>query len=134
MLEGREITRGPHNKIASQPTYPIENFKYSYTHEPAYLSHEHMLESDYNCLAGLGVYQEGIAKQRINDDNVTAHIYEYTIQLGMDLKVEIVQLKPKSVCPVQMLFCPHEATRGTMTIFTSYTVIMREGEIGRSVG
>ena len=59
-------------------------------------------------LAGLGVYQEGIAKQKVNDKDVTAHIYEYTTQIGMDLKGKIVQLRPKSSVPVQMLFCLKE--------------------------
>lgn len=27
-------------------------------------------------LAGMGVYQEGIAKEKVNDKEVTAHIYE----------------------------------------------------------
>lgn len=59
-------------------------------------------------LAGLGVYQEGIAKQQVNGKDVTAHIYEYTTQIGLDLKGKIVQLKPRSECPVQMLFCLKE--------------------------
>lgn len=59
-------------------------------------------------LAGLGVYQEGIAKQQVNKKDVTAHIYEYTTQIGLDLKGKIVQLKPKGGCPVQMLFCLKE--------------------------
>ena len=59
-------------------------------------------------LAGLGVYQEGIAKQKVNEKDVTAHIYEYTTQIGLDLKGKIVQLKPKSSCPVQLLFCLKE--------------------------
>ena len=59
-------------------------------------------------LAGLGVYQDGIAKQEVNKKEVTAHIYEYTTQISLDLKGKIVQLKPKSSCPVQMLFCLKE--------------------------
>ena len=59
-------------------------------------------------LAGLGVYQEGIAKQQVNGNDVTAHIYEYTTQIGLDLKGKIVQLKPRSECPVQILFCLKE--------------------------
>ena len=59
-------------------------------------------------LAGLGVYQDGIAKQQVNGKDVTAHIYEYTTQVGMDLKGKLVQLKPKSSTPVQMLFCLKE--------------------------
>ena len=59
-------------------------------------------------LAGLGVYQDGIAKQQVNGEDVTAHIYEYTTQIGLDLKGKLVQLKPRSSTPVQMLFCLKE--------------------------
>ncbi|KAF2229336.1 glycosyltransferase family 2 protein [Viridothelium virens] len=58
-------------------------------------------------LAGLGVFQEGIAKQQVNDKDVTAHIYEYTTQMGLDIKKGVVQVK-KGNTPVQMLFCLKE--------------------------
>ncbi|KAK3377868.1 glycosyltransferase family 2 protein [Podospora didyma] len=58
-------------------------------------------------LAGMGVYQEGIAKQQVNNKDVTAHIYEYTSQVGMAIKNDVVQLIPKQQ-PVQMLFCLKE--------------------------
>ena len=58
-------------------------------------------------LAGLGVYQEGIAKQQVNNKDVTAHIYEYTTQVGMAIKNDAVQLIPKQQ-PVQILFCLKE--------------------------
>ncbi|CAN8105835.1 unnamed protein product [Discula destructiva] len=58
-------------------------------------------------LAGLGVYQEGIAKQQVNKKDVTAHIYEYTTQVGMQIKNNVVQLVPKQQ-PVQLLFCLKE--------------------------
>ncbi|KAI1419693.1 glycosyltransferase family 2 protein [Xylaria sp. FL1777] len=58
-------------------------------------------------LAGMGVYQEGIAKQQVNGKDVTAHIYEYTTQVGMQIKNDVVQLIPKKQ-PVQMLFCLKE--------------------------
>jgi chitin synthase len=58
-------------------------------------------------LAGMGVYQDGIAKQQVNGKDVTAHIYEYTTQVGMTLKNDVVQLIPKKQ-PVQMLFCLKE--------------------------
>ncbi|KAH7025783.1 chitin synthase 3 [Microdochium trichocladiopsis] len=58
-------------------------------------------------LAGMGVYQEGIAKQQVNDKPVTAHIYEYTTQVGLQIKNDVVQLIPKKQ-PVQMLFCLKE--------------------------
>lgn len=58
-------------------------------------------------LAGMGVYQEGIAKQQVNKKDVTAHIYEYTTQVGMQIKNNVVQLVPKQQ-PVQVLFCLKE--------------------------
>ncbi|KAL2045250.1 hypothetical protein N7G274_002333 [Stereocaulon virgatum] len=59
-------------------------------------------------LAGLGVYQDGIAKQQVSGKDVTAHIYEYTTQVGMELKGKIVRLIPKGSTPVQMVFCLKE--------------------------
>ncbi|KAI4597945.1 Chitin synthase, class 1 [Pestalotiopsis sp. 9143b] len=58
-------------------------------------------------LAGMGVYQDGIAKQQVNGKDVTSHIYEYTTQVGMTIKNDVVQLIPKKQ-PVQMLFCLKE--------------------------
>ncbi|ROT37472.1 chitin synthase [Sodiomyces alkalinus F11] len=58
-------------------------------------------------LAGMGVYQEGIAKQQVNGKDVTAHIYEYTTQVGMRIKNDVVHLIPKQQ-PVQVLFCLKE--------------------------
>ncbi|KAI2638754.1 glycosyltransferase family 2 protein [Hypomontagnella submonticulosa] len=58
-------------------------------------------------LSGMGVYQEGIAKQQVNGKDVTAHIYEYTTQVGLQIKNDVVQLIPKKQ-PVQMLFCLKE--------------------------
>ncbi|KAL8695526.1 MAG: hypothetical protein Q9224_003389 [Gallowayella concinna] len=58
-------------------------------------------------LAGLGVFQDGIAKQQVSGKDVTAHIYEYTTQIGLELKGKTVQMK-KSATPVQMLFCLKE--------------------------
>lgn len=58
-------------------------------------------------LAAMGVYQDGIAKQQVNGKDVTAHIYEYTTQVGISLKHDIVQFKYQAQ-PVQMLFCLKE--------------------------
>ncbi|KAI1418316.1 glycosyltransferase family 2 protein [Hypoxylon sp. FL1857] len=58
-------------------------------------------------LSGMGVYQEGIAKQQVNGKDVTAHIYEYTTQVGMQIKNDVVQLIPGKQ-KVQMLFCLKE--------------------------
>ncbi|KAF2682932.1 glycosyltransferase family 2 protein [Lentithecium fluviatile CBS 122367] len=58
-------------------------------------------------LAGLGVYQDGIAKQQVNGKDVTAHIYEYTTQMTLDIKKGVVGVR-KGTTPVQMLFCLKE--------------------------
>ncbi|EYE97458.1 chitin synthase class I [Aspergillus ruber CBS 135680] len=58
-------------------------------------------------LAGLGVYQDGIAKQQVNGKDVTAHIYEYTTQMAVELKGHHVSMKRGAV-PVQMIFCLKE--------------------------
>lgn len=58
-------------------------------------------------LAGLGVYQDGIAKQQVNGKDVTAHVYEYTTQMTLDIKNHVVQVK-KGSSPIQMLFCLKE--------------------------
>jgi chitin synthase len=58
-------------------------------------------------LAGMGVYQDGIAKQQVNGKDVTAHIYEYTTQVGISVKKDLVELRPKQQ-PVQVLFCLKE--------------------------
>jgi len=61
-------------------------------------------------LAGMGVYQEGIAKQSVNGKKVQAHIYEYTTQVGLAIRNGVVQLIPKQQ-PVQMLFCLKEENK-----------------------
>ncbi|KAG5926574.1 Chitin synthase, class 3 [Claviceps africana] len=58
-------------------------------------------------LSGMGVYQEGIAKQKVNGKDVTAHIYEYTTQTHLQLKNDVVSLVHRRQ-PVQMLFCLKE--------------------------
>ncbi|KAH9828421.1 Chitin synthase A [Teratosphaeria destructans] len=58
-------------------------------------------------LAAMGVYQDGIAKQQVNGEDVTAHIYEYTTQMTLEIKKSVVNVK-KGSTPVQMLFCLKE--------------------------
>lgn len=58
-------------------------------------------------LAGMGIYQDGIAKQQVNGQDVTAHIYEYTTQMTLEIKKGIVGVK-RGNTPVQMLFCLKE--------------------------
>lgn len=59
-------------------------------------------------LAALGVYQEGLAKSRIDDKPVRAHVYEYTTRVGISSVEDTVKLTTEKVVPVQMLFCLKE--------------------------
>ncbi|PVH15974.1 uncharacterized protein CXQ87_003834 [Candidozyma duobushaemuli] len=59
-------------------------------------------------LAALGVYQEGLAKSRIDDKKVQGHIYEYTTRVGISSVEDTVKLTTEKVVPVQMLFCLKE--------------------------
>lgn len=59
-------------------------------------------------LAALGVYQEGLAKSRIDDNPVRAHFYEYTTRVGISSVEDTVKLTTEKVVPVQMLFCLKE--------------------------
>jgi chitin synthase len=58
-------------------------------------------------LSGMGVYQEGVARQQVNGKDVTSHIYEYTTQTHLALKNDVVSLVHRRQ-PVQMLFCLKE--------------------------
>lgn len=58
-------------------------------------------------LAAMGIYQDGIAKQQVNGKDVTAHIYEYTTQMTLEIKKGVVGVK-KGNTPVQILFCLKE--------------------------
>ncbi|EMC92146.1 glycosyltransferase family 2 protein [Baudoinia panamericana UAMH 10762] len=58
-------------------------------------------------LAAMGIYQDGIAKQQVNGQDVTAHIYEYTTQMNLEIKKGIVNVK-KGNTPMQVLFCLKE--------------------------
>ncbi|ODV98133.1 hypothetical protein PACTADRAFT_47944 [Pachysolen tannophilus NRRL Y-2460] len=60
-------------------------------------------------LAALGVYQEGFAKNMVNDKAVVSHIYEYTSMVGISsIKDDMVKLTTEKTTPVQLLFCLKE--------------------------
>lgn len=59
-------------------------------------------------LAALGVYQEGLAKLRVDDKKVKAHIYEYTTQVGISKVDDTVKLTTTKIVPVQLVFCLKE--------------------------
>ncbi|KAF9928600.1 Chitin synthase, class 1 [Linnemannia zychae] len=60
-----------------------------------------------NVLAAMGVYQDGVAKNIVNDKAVTAHIYEYTTQITIDPEMGRSG-HDKGYVPVQILFCLKE--------------------------
>lgn len=62
-------------------------------------------------LAGLGVYQEGFARNAVNDKKVVSHIYEYSSMIGISsVEKDTVKLTTGAV-PVQLLFCLKEENK-----------------------
>jgi chitin synthase len=62
-------------------------------------------------LAGLGVYQEGFARNAVNDKKVVSHIYEYSSMIGISsIEKNTVKLKTAPV-PTQLLFCLKEENK-----------------------
>ncbi|OCH87189.1 glycosyltransferase family 2 protein [Obba rivulosa] len=55
----------------------------------------------------LGAYQRGVAKNAVNEEPVTAHIFEYTTQMAVDAPPEARGFTDASV-PVQIIFCLKE--------------------------
>ena len=60
-----------------------------------------------NALAALGVYQEGIAKNMVNQKQVRAHIYEYTSQVSLDPDLKFKGAE-KGITPCQIMLCLKE--------------------------
>lgn len=60
-----------------------------------------------DCLAALGVYQEGVAKNVVNGKRVEAHLYEYTTQLSIDGNLQFKGAE-RGLVPVQILLCIKE--------------------------
>ena len=60
-----------------------------------------------NALAAMGVYQEGIAKNVVNQKEVTAHVYEYTTQVSLDSDLKFKGAE-KGIVPCQVIFCLKE--------------------------
>lgn len=67
------------------------------------LSPTQLLRPTSHSLAALGVYQEGLATNKIDDNDVQAHLYEYTTQMSItaDLKFQSME---KGITPVQTVF------------------------------
>jgi len=60
-----------------------------------------------DALAALGVYQDGIAKNLVNQKEVTAHVYEYTTQVSLDADLKFKGAE-KGIVPCQLIFCLKE--------------------------
>lgn len=60
-----------------------------------------------DALAAMGCYQEGIAKNTVNDKEVTAHVYEYTTQVSLDADLRFKGAE-KGIVPCQIVFCLKE--------------------------
>ncbi|KAL5495062.1 CHS2 [Sanghuangporus weigelae] len=58
-------------------------------------------------LALMGCYQEGIAKDSVAGEDVTAHIFEYTSNVVVSEAGEV----SKGACPVQIIFCLKEQNK-----------------------
>lgn len=60
-----------------------------------------------DALAAMGVYQDGIAKNLVNQREVTGHVYEYTTQVSLDPDLKFKGAE-KGIVPCQMIFCMKE--------------------------
>jgi chitin synthase len=60
-----------------------------------------------DALAALGCYQDGIAKNLVNQKEVTAHVYEYTTQVSLDSDLKFKGAE-KGIVPCQLIFCLKE--------------------------
>ncbi|CAG8511855.1 28148_t:CDS:2 [Gigaspora margarita] len=61
-------------------------------------------ESCLAYLTALGVYQDGVAIESIDEVKVKAHIFEYTTQISIDQKMKTTT----TAVPIQILFCHKE--------------------------
>lgn len=60
-----------------------------------------------DCLAAIGVYQDGVAKNFVNGAEVRAHLFEYTAQVCLTEDMRF-QGAEKNLVPVQVMFCMKE--------------------------
>ncbi|TFK32302.1 chitin synthase [Crucibulum laeve] len=68
---------------------------------------EAMDKSVLDVLATVGVYQDGVMKRRVDGKDTEAHIFEYTTQLSVDAKPQLVLPTvtdpPNNLVPVQII-------------------------------
>ncbi|KIY50220.1 putativechitin synthase [Fistulina hepatica ATCC 64428] len=68
---------------------------------------EAMDKSVLDILATVGVYQDGIMKKKIDGNDTVAHIFEYTTQIAVDHKPDLILPQPNdpnNMVPVQIIF------------------------------
>ncbi|ORX87311.1 hypothetical protein BCR32DRAFT_198034 [Anaeromyces robustus] len=63
-----------------------------------------------NMLEFMGVYQEAVMKEKVNDKDVEAHVFEYTTQIFLDTKMN-EKGATDDYLPVQILFCLKEKNK-----------------------
>ncbi|CAG8697969.1 1855_t:CDS:2 [Dentiscutata erythropus] len=61
---------------------------------------ENIEKSSLAYLAALGVYQDGVTVEKVKDDAVNAHIFEYTTQISIDHSMNI-KTEDSEVVPIQ---------------------------------
>nr|XP_031864416.1 uncharacterized protein CI109_000330 [Kwoniella shandongensis]KAA5531488.1 hypothetical protein CI109_000330 [Kwoniella shandongensis] len=60
-----------------------------------------------DCLAALGVFQEGAMTNMVKDRPVTAHVFEYTTSFALDADLHF-KYPDKGIVPCQIIFCLKE--------------------------
>ncbi|BEI89310.1 uncharacterized protein CcaverHIS019_0206720 [Cutaneotrichosporon cavernicola] len=60
-----------------------------------------------DCLAALGVYQEGAMTNMVKEKPVTAHVFEYTTSFALDPDLHF-KYPDKGIVPCQIIFCMKE--------------------------
>lgn len=57
-----------------------------------------------DCLAALGVFQEGVMTNMVQDKPVVAHVFEYTTSFALDSELHF-KYPDKGIVPCQIIFC-----------------------------
>lgn len=60
-----------------------------------------------DCLAALGVFQEGAMTNLVKERPVTAHVFEYTTSFALDGDMHF-KYPDKGIVPCQIIFCMKE--------------------------
>lgn len=80
-------------------------------------------------MGAIGVYQDGFAKNLVNDRPVNAHIYEYTTRCNIKVEGDKVKLVSDKTVPIQMIFCLKEKNQKKINshrwFFQAFAPILR---------